>query len=218
MTKEELYAKLCDAVVNMDPDAAGAAAEEVIKAGFPADEAIAQGLSQGMKKMGEMWQRMEIFMPEIMVAVDAYYAGLKVLTPYLPEGGPETIATIVMGTIYGDVHTVGKDVAIPVFRGEGFKVVDLGIDVSPEKYIEAIKEHDADIVGLGTYMSETFLHTKNVVEALKESGLRDKVIVVCGGPAVDDEIAKSLGADGAYNDAWKAIDGMKQLLAKKCSC
>lgn len=217
MSKEELFGRLCDAVVNMDVDTVRETADAVVAAGIPADEAISQGLSQGMKKMGELWQRMEIFMPEIMVAVDAYYEGLRVLTPHLPESGQETIATIVMGTIYGDVHTVGKDVAIPVFRGEGFKVIDLGIDVPTEKYIEAIKEHDADIVGLGTYMSETFLHTKEVVQALKEAGMRDKVIIVCGGPATDDEIAKKMGADGAYNDAWKAVAGMKQFLTKRFS-
>ncbi|ATW27706.1 cobalamin B12-binding domain-containing protein [Candidatus Formimonas warabiya] len=213
--KEELMGKLAEAVVEMDIAAVEAKCHEALEAGIPAFEAITDGLSAGMKKVGELWNNMEIFMPEVMGSVDAYYAGLKILKPEIKQNEKTSyLATVVMGTIWGDIHSVGKDVAIPVFEGENFKVIDLGLDVPVEKYIEAIKEHQADFVGLGTYMSETFLHVKDCVEEFKKAGIRDQVFVICGGPAVDSDFAKEMGADDAWNDAWEAVAGMKKLIAQ----
>jgi 5-methyltetrahydrofolate--homocysteine methyltransferase len=151
-----------------------------------------------------------------MGSVDAYYAGLDLMKKQVTgDQQISYVGTIVMGTIWGDIHSVGKDVAGPVFEGAEFKVIDLGLDVSPERYIEAIKEYKPDIVGLGTYMSETFLHVKDTVDAFVKAGVRDQVYIVCGGPAVDSEVAKKMGADEAYDDAWVAVAGMKELIAKR---
>ena len=208
--------QLKEAVVNQDKTGVRKASEAAAALGVDPAKAITEGLSAGMRKVGELWNEMELFMPEVTAAAEAYYEGLKIFRPLIPTMDPSSyLATIVIGTIWGDVHTVGKDVAIPVFEGEGFRVIDLGIDVPAEKYIQAIEEHDADIVGLGTYMSETFLHTKHLVEELVKRGIRDKVLVVCGGPAADFEVGKEMGADGAWNDAWKAVSAMKEMLKQK---
>lgn len=212
----ELLKQLSEAVVSMDAQGVKAKCEEAIAAGIPAPVAIRDGLSAGMKQVGDLWNRMEIYMPEVMGSVDAYYAGMEILRQHVTDDQEVSyIGTIVMGTIWGDIHSVGKDVAGPVFEGAEFKVIDLGLDVSPDKYIEAIKQHKPDIVGLGTYMSETFLHVKDTVDAFVKAGVRDDVFIVCGGPAVDSEVAKKMGADDAYDDAWVAVDGMKELIAKR---
>lgn len=216
MSKEEILEKLKQAVVNMDPDGAKTAAQEADKAGVEPFEAISKGLSMGVKEIGELWNKMEIFYPEVMAAVDAYYAGLNVLKPKItPKESEKYFATAVFGTIYGDIHSVGKDVVIPVFQGEDFNVIDLGVDVSAEKYVQAIKENGAQMVGLGTYMSETFLHVDQVIKEFEKAGIRDQVLVVCGGPAVDSEVAKRMGADEAYRNAWEAVQDVKRLLKER---
>jgi trimethylamine corrinoid protein len=213
--KEEILTQLAQAVVDMDVEGVEKKCGEALEAGIPAFEAIASGLSSGMRKVGELWNNMEIFMPEVMGSVDAYYAGLKILKPQIQKSEKASyLGTIVMGTIWGDIHSVGKDVAIPVFEGENFNVVDLGLDVPIEKFIEAVNEYRPDFVGLGTYMSETFLHVEDLVNEFKKAGIRDKVRIVCGGPATDSEMAKKMGADDAWNDAWEAVTAMKKMLAE----
>jgi methanogenic corrinoid protein MtbC1 len=213
MSNEAVLTKLVNSVVDMDAAAAKAAANEALESGVPPFEAVSQGLSMGMKRIGEMWNEMEIFLPEVMAAVEAYYAGMDVLRPHLgAREDKDYLATAVFGTIYGDVHTVGKDVVVPVFQGEDFNVIDLGIDVPAEKYIEAVREHNAEILGLGTYMSETFLHAQDVIAEFEKAGIRDQVIILCGGPAADAEIAKQMGADGAFRDAWEAVKWAKEAI------
>lgn len=220
----KLLDKLTQAIVDLDEAAARAAAEEAVKAGINVNEAI-RALAEGIRIIGEKWQRCEVFMPEVLVAADAFYAGMDVLLPKLAERASENVFSgiMVIGTIFGDVHTVGKDVAKAVFAAElNLRVIDLGIEVPSHRFVEAVEEYNADIVGVGTYMSETFFNTPKVIEALKRAGIRDKVIVVCGGPAVDMRTAKKFGADGAWNDAWEAIPEIRRMLdelkKKKGSC
>ncbi|MBS7645176.1 MAG: cobalamin-dependent protein [Candidatus Bathyarchaeia archaeon] len=206
--------KLTQAVVDLDEAAVRMAAEEAVKAGVDSREAV-RALAEGMRIIGEKWQRCEVFMPEVLVAADAFYAGMEVLLPRLADKTGEGVfsGVMVIGTIYGDVHTVGKDVAKAVFAAElNLRVVDLGVEVPSHRFVEAVKEYDADIVGLGTYMSETFFNTPKVIEALERAGLRDRVIVVCGGPAVDMRTAKKFGADGAWSDAWEAVPEIRRML------
>ncbi|MGQ9513454.1 MAG: cobalamin B12-binding domain-containing protein [Thermoproteota archaeon] len=214
MNQEKILTRLKDAVVEMRADEARKAAEEALKEGIDPAEAIVKGLSEGMKVVGERFGRMEIFLSEVLASADAYYAALNVLRPKMSKERAQStfIATLVIGTIFGDIHTVGKDVAIPVFQSAGFNVIDLGIDVPPEKFVEAAIDNNAELVGLGTYMSETFFHVPEVVDAFKRAGIRERVKIICGGPAVDPETARRLGADDASNDAWEAVEKMKKLL------
>jgi methanogenic corrinoid protein MtbC1 len=216
MSQESVYQqKVSDAVLTFQMPDVEAAAKEALAAGLHPFEII-KALSQGMREIGRLWNEMEIFMPEVMAAADAYYAGLNVVKPNIPSGeSDDYVGTILFGTIYGDIHSVGKDVALPVFQAENFNAIDLGVDVSAKRYIEAIKEYKADIVGLGTYMSETFLHVGDVVQELIDAGVRDDVIVICGGPAADSNMARKMGADDAFTDAWVAVERAKELLKEK---
>lgn len=215
--QEDTLSKLTDAVISLDAGAAKNAAEEAIKANLDPADSI-RALAKGMRRIGEKWNKLEVFMPEVLVAADAFYAGMEVIESTLETKKSKQLytGTMIIGTIFGDVHTVGKDVAKAVFAAEiGLEVVDLGVEASSEKYVEAIKEYDANVVGIGTYMSETFYNTPKVVEALKDAGLRDKVVVVCGGPAVNCKKAIEFGADGAWDDAWTAVDEIKRLMKEK---
>jgi trimethylamine corrinoid protein len=212
MAQGEIHGRLARAVVNFQAHEAEEAALEALAEGMAPAEVVA-GLSEGMREVGRLWNQLAIFLPEVVAATDAYYAGLSVARPALPGTHANgTLATAIFGTIYGDIHSIGKDVVVPVFQAENFNVIDLGVDVSPERYVAAVKEFDAQVVGLGTYMSETFLHVDDVVRYFEEVGVRDRVLVVCGGPAVDGEAARRMGADDAFTDAWIAVDRIKDVL------
>jgi len=215
--QEDILLKLTDAIISLDAKAAKNAAEEAVKAHLDLSESI-RALAKGMRVIGEKWNKMEVFLPEVLVAADAFYAGMEVMGPLLEGKKDKNLFTgaMVIGTIYGDVHTVGKDVAKAVFAAEiGLRVIDLGTEVPSDKFVDAAKECDANVVGLGTYMSETFCNAPKVLEALKKAGLRDRVVVVCGGPAVDNRKAIEFGADGAWDDAWVAADEIKKLMIKR---
>lgn len=214
MSHEEILTKLKEAVIGMDADGARIAAEGALRSGLDPADAIVRGLSEGMRTVGDRFGKMEIFLSEVLASADAYYAALEVLKPKLGKERAKRafIATMVIGTIFGDIHTVGKEVAIPVFESAGFNVIDLGIDVPPEGFVEAAIRNGAELVGLGTYMSETFFHVPDVVKAFERAGIREKVKIICGGPAVDPGAARKLGADDASSDAWEAVGKLKRLL------
>ena len=204
---------LSQIVLNMDVAVVGPAVEECLAAGIPASRILADGLSAGMRVVGEKFKSGEIYMPEVLVSCDVYYRGLETLRPHIRDAGAQRKGKLILGTIHGDIHTVGKDVAIPVFQAAGYDVVDLGVDVPDARFLEAIREHHPDIVGFGTYMTSTFMHTSEVVRLIREAGLRAQVKIICGGPAVDSEAAKRMGADAASDAAWEAVAKLDRLMA-----
>jgi methanogenic corrinoid protein MtbC1 len=215
MEKEEILRNLAEAVDNLDEEAGERLAREALDAGISPYQIIADGLSKGMQVVGAKFKAAEVYLPEVLVACDVYYAGLKIVRPHIKPGDRDQfLGTMIIGTIHGDVHTVGKDVAIPVFEAAGFNVIDLGAPVADETFIEAIKEHQPQLVGLGTYMTSTFMHTKETVKKITEAGLRERVKIICGGPSVTPEAARRLGADDASDNAWEAVEKMKTLLAE----
>lgn len=206
----DILKRMADAVIALDQATVEQLSREALAEHTPPYTIIAEGLSRGMKTIGEQFKAGEVFIPEVMVACDCYYAGLKVVKPHIsPRDESYFVGKIVIGTIHGDIHTVGKDVAVPVFEAAGFNVIDLGIAVPDEKFVTAIREHKPDIVGLGTYMTPTFMHTKETVRAIADAGLRGSVKVICGGPSVDGNAARKLGADEASDNAWEAVEIMK---------
>jgi len=211
---EETLGKLKEAIVNMDAEAARTIANETMQKGVPVIEAVKKGLCEAMFMIGEKFQSGEIFMPEMAASAEAFYSAYDVLKPEFVKaiGKDDFLGTMVIGTIAGDIHSVGKDLFIPVAMSGGINSIDLGIDVPPERFVEAVKKHNAEIVGVGTYMSETFFHTPDVVGALKREGLRDKVKIICGGPSVDANQARKFGADDASDDAWEGVEKIKALI------
>jgi len=215
MAEQATLEALAQAVIDLDASRAEWLAKEALDAGISPYRIIAEGLSVGMRIIGEKFKCAEVFIPEVLVACDAYYAGLALVKPHLQASErSQYIAKMVIGTIYGDIHSVGKDVAIPVFEAAGFDVIDLGVAVPDEKFVEAVREHKPQLVGLGTYMTSTFMHTKETVRVLAEAGLRDRVKIICGGPAVDGDTARKMGADDASDNAWDAVERMKRLAAE----
>ncbi len=213
MNDMTILSDLSSAVERLDVKAVAPLIEAGLKAGVRPADLLSKGLSVGMQRVGARFKTGEMYMPEVLVACDVYYAGLAIVKPLLARDGDDhCIGTMILGTIYGDVHTVGKDVAIPVFEAAGLRVVDLGVNVDDEAYVEAIRKHNPQVVGLGTYMTSTFMHTKATVAAIEKAGLRDKVKIICGGPSVDADAARRMGADDASDDAWKGVEKIKRLL------
>ena len=211
----EILKRIADAVIALEQKTVEQLSNEALASHAPGD-IIANGLSLGMKTIGQQFKSGEVFIPEVMVACDCYYAGLKIVKPHIsPRDESYFIGKIVIGTIHGDIHTVGKDVAVPVFEAAGFNVIDLGIAVPDEKFVAAIREHKPDIVGLGTYMTPTFMHTQETVRAIVAAGLRATVKVICGGPSVDGNAARKLGADEASDNAWEAVEIMKRWMDER---
>ena len=206
---------LAYAVENLDLKQVKPLAQQALDQGMRPSEILNQGLSAGMRRVGAKFNSGEMYMPEVLVACDVYFAGLEVVRPLLAGDAAHVLGTMVLGNIHGDVHTVGKNVAIPVFEASGLRVIDLGESQSDADFVKAIAEHKPDVVGLGTYMTSTFMHTRATVEAIKQAGLRDQVKIICGGPAVSEEAALAMGADGASDDAWKAVEKIKRLLGVK---
>jgi 5-methyltetrahydrofolate--homocysteine methyltransferase len=208
-----LLDRLAGLVVTMNVDGTTAVVEECLRNGIAPSRILAEGLSAGMREVGQKFKSGELYMPEVLVSCDVYYRGLDVLRPHLKKDEPSgTRGKMIIGTIHGDIHTVGKDVAGPVFHAAGYEVIDLGVDVSDEGIVEAIKEHAPQLVGLGTYMTSTFMHTAETVRKISEAGLRSRVKIICGGPAVDPGAARRMGADDASDDAWEAVEKMNLLV------
>ncbi len=217
MTPEQqtLLNQIAEAVIHLNQDKVKTLTQQAISL-IPPQTIISEGLSRGMQTVGEQFKNGEIFIPEVMVACDCYYAGLNLVKPLLKDRPRETIlGRIVIGTIHGDIHTVGKDVAVPVFEAAGFDVIDLGVAVPDEAFVEAVQKYQPDIVGLGTYMTATFMHTRETVEKLRQAALRERVKVICGGPSVTGEAARRLGADDASNNAWEAVEIMRRWMEQK---
>lgn len=213
MSEVDMLSQLSAAVQNLDLKGVVPLTQAALKEGLAPSKVLTQGLSMGMREVGKQFNTGDMFMPEVLVACDVYFAGLEIVRPLLAAGAEHhSLGTVMMGNIYGDVHTVGKQVAMPVFEASGFKVIDLGEDLNDEAFVEGIRKYKPQIVGFGTYMTSTFMHTKQAVEAITKAGLRDQVKIICGGPAVDAEAAKRMGADDASDDAWKGVEKMKRLL------
>ena len=184
-------------------------------------EALVQGISPavilsdalvaGMDVVGEKFRRDELFMPEVLIAAKAMQAAMAVLRPRLIETGAETAGTIVIGTIQGDLHDIGKNLVGMFFEGAGYQVIDLGVDVAPGRFVEAVRTHKPDIVGLSALLTTTMSRMREVIESLVEAGLRGRVKVMVGGAPVTEKFARDIGAVGYSPDAASAVEKARTL-------
>ena len=215
VNKEEMLSRIRDAIVNLDIDNIGRLCEEAVKAGVPAYEVVMDGMAKGMEIVGEKYECNEYFLAELIMAGETMKEGMKVLEPYLKAGELKKIGKVVIGTVRGDLHDIGKNIVATLLSAAGFEVVDLGVDVSPEKFVEAVKENNPDIVGMSALLTTTMVEMEEVIKALKESGLRDKVKVIIGGAPITEEFAKKIGADAAAKDAVEGVNICKSWVAGK---
>ena len=187
---------------------------KALEDGMPASEILNDGLLAGMDIIGDKFKNNEIYVPEVLIAARAMNAGTEILKPALAESGQESIGKAVIGTVKGDLHDIGKNLVRMMIEGKGIDVVDLGVDVSAEKFVEAAKAENAQIVCCSALLTTTMGEMKNVVEAFKREGLRDSVTIMIGGAPVTDSFCQSIGADIYTPDASAAADAAKAVLLK----
>jgi 5-methyltetrahydrofolate--homocysteine methyltransferase len=171
-----------------------------------------EGLIAGMTVVGEKMRGGEMYLPEVLQAASAMHASLNILKPHLIKAGAKPVSKILMGTVKGDMHDIGKNLVGIMLQGAGFEIVDLGLNVPPQKFIEAINAHGPSIVGMSAMLTTTMLNMKTTIEAIAAAGLRTKVKVIVGGAPVSQKFADEIGADGYARDAVLAVDKVKQLL------
>jgi len=206
VSREEILGRIRDAIVNLDIDNIGRLCLEAIEAGIPAYDIVMLGMSKGMEIVGEKYERNEYFLAELIMAGEVMKEGMKVLEPYLRGSEMRKIGKVVIGTVRGDLHDIGKNIVATLLSAAGFEVIDLGVDVSPEKFVEAVKEHNPDIIGMSALLTTTMIEMENVIKALKEAGLRDRVKVIIGGAPITREFAEKIGADAAARDAVEGVN------------
>ena len=213
MTENEFQA-MRQAVVDGDADAAEAAAKASIAAGIPPLVAIDEGFMPGMKEVGAGFAAGDLFLPDMMLAARAMQRALAVLEPELKAASVErTVAgRVVIGTVAGDIHEIGKNLVGMLLSTSGFEVHDLGVNVAPERFVEAAREQRADIVGLSALLTTTMTGQRAVIAALEAAGLRPPVKVMVGGAPVTGTWAKEIGADGYSEDAMGAVELAKRLM------
>jgi len=215
MTRDELLGELYDkTLVGNGPDVL-ALPREGLAAGLGPEILLYEALIPALEEVGARFERGDFFVPEMLIAGKAMAGALEILRPLLAETGAEAIGTVVMGTVKGDVHDIGKNLVNIMFEGAGFQVIDLGVQVSPEKFVDAVRTHKPDIVGFSAFLTTTMPMFKANINALAKAGLRDQVIVMVGGAPVTQEYADVVGADGYASDASAAVVRAKELLQRR---
>ena len=202
--------KIKNSVIGGEVDEVRDMVKRAIDEGQEAKRILNEALLPGMSIVGDKFEEGEFFLPEMLIAAMAMKKGLEVLSPVLTQSDMKAAGTVVMGTAKGDIHDVGKSIVGVMLKGAGFMVTDIGVDVDPDKFVEAAKENNADIIGVSALLTTTIMGMKDVIKAMKEAGLKAKVMV--GGASVTQEFADEIGADGYAPDAPSAVKRVKELV------
>jgi 5-methyltetrahydrofolate--homocysteine methyltransferase len=208
----EILGRIADALRQGDERQVGALTTEALAKGLAAGEILDRGLVAGMNVVGEEFRKREIFLPDVLLAARAMYAGLSVLKPHLASEGVPSRGKIVLGTVKGDLHDIGKNLVGILLKGAGFEVIDLGHDVAPEAFVEAAVREGAPLIGMSALLTTTMTRMRDVVALVEERGLRGKVRTIVGGAPVNADFAREIGADGYACDAADAVDRVRALL------
>ena len=203
------------ALIEGEDDEVDRLTKQALDEGVEALEIMDDGLIAGMGIVGIKFREAMIFVPEVLACARAMKAGMKYIEPILSESGVKPIAKVLMGTVKGDLHDIGKNLCIMMLRGSGFEVVDLGVDTSDDEFIDAIEEHQATILGMSALLTTTMPNMGKTIEALIDADVRDDVMVMVGGAPVTQEFADDMGADGYGKDALSCVSLAKKLAAEK---
>ncbi len=211
-----------DLVAQMHDDLYDGLAEEITEGtnlllarGWSADRTLNEALVEGMRIVGIDFRDGILFVPEVLLAANAMKAGMEILRPLLAETGAEPIGKVVIGTVKGDIHDIGKNLVAMMLEGAGFEVVDIGINTDVDEYIAALEEHQPDILGMSALLTTTMPYMKVVIDTLQERGLRDDYIVLVGGAPLNEEFGEAVGADGYCRDAAVAAEMAKTKVAER---
>jgi 5-methyltetrahydrofolate--homocysteine methyltransferase len=201
--------KIQEATMAGKADDAVTYVREAIEQGLPPESIIQDGFIVAMSEVGEKFKNGEVFVPEMLVAARAMQFGINEMKPLMAGGDRKYLARMVIGTVKGDLHDVGKNLVSMMLEGNGAEVIDLGVDVSIERFVEAVKEHKPQFLGLSSLLTTTMPMLGEVIKALEEAGIRDSVKVLVGGAPVSEQYAQKIGADGYGKDAIRTVDIVK---------
>ena len=207
-----LFEQIADEVQKGHSDSVAELVKEALSQDIPAEEIMNKSLVSGMEIVSEKFKNNEIFIPEVLISARAMNTGLAILKPLLVESNIQPKGKVVIGTVKGDLHDIGKNIVAMLLQGAGFAVIDLGADVPKEKFLEFVKREKADILGMSALLTTTMLYMKEMIEALKNEGIRQDVKVIIGGAPVTESYAAQIEADGYAPDAASAVDLSKRLL------
>jgi len=213
--KEAILGRVSDSIVNLDIDGIKKACKEAIDAGILASDVVTNGMAKGMDIVGQKYEKNEYFLAELIMAGETMKEGMTVLEPYLKGAEIKRLGKVVIGTVRGDLHDIGKNVVLTLLNAAGFEVIDLGVDVPSVKFVEAVKDSKPDIVGMSALLTTTMVEMEATIKALKKAKLRDRVKVIIGGAPITQEYAKKIGADKAARDAVEGVNICKSWMAKK---
>ncbi len=194
-----------------EDEAVAGLVQQALDQGMAPNEVLQGGLIAGMDEVGKDFKAGDLFVPEVLIAARAMHAGMSVLRPLLAESEVPSVGRYLIGTVKGDLHDIGKNLVKMMLEGAGFETIDLGTDVEPQAFVDAVRQHQPWLVGMSALLTTTMVQMKSTVEALEEAGLRDSVKIMVGGAPVTDAFAKQIGADAYAPDAASAVDVARQL-------
>ena len=209
---DRLFERIATAILEGDEEKAPKLVERALKKDLSAKDILENGLLVGMNQVGVLFKAGDMFVPEVLMSAEAMQGGMNLLRPRLVSEGVQLIGKILLGTVKGDLHDIGKNLVQMMCEGAGFEVINLGFNVEPEKFIAAIKEHQPQIVGMSAMLTTTMRAMGHTIKAIEEAGLRDKVKIMVGGAPVDAAFAERIGADGYGSNAPAGADLAKQFV------
>jgi 5-methyltetrahydrofolate--homocysteine methyltransferase len=213
--KEEILDELQKIVIDGDYDIVHEACQKALDAGFSASEILNSGLIKGLNLVGKKYEEKEFFLPDLILSGETMKEGLKLLEPLIEVDESSYAPNIIIGTVKDDIHDLGKLVLSIVFKAAGFNVIDLGVDVPTETFIQRAKETNAEIIGASCFMASTLKYLNEISQLLVENGIRKRIIFLIGGPPVSKKIVEVVGADGYAKDAFEAVKLVEQFLRSK---
>ena len=188
--------------------------KQALGQGTNPQDIIGQGLIAGMDEVGVRFKNGDIYIPEVLVSAKTMHIGMEILRPLLSKGEARSMGTVILGTVKGDLHDIGKNLVGIMLEGAGFEVIDLGVDQSPEKFVEAARKKEAQVIALSALLTTTMGEMAKVITALKTAGLREQVIVMVGGAPLNEKFASTIGADGYAPDAGSAVEKLKKMIQR----
>jgi len=205
--------RIAESIYSGDVEAVGELVQDLLDGGMAPGEVLSDALLVGMDKVGRDFKAGDLFVPEVLFAARAMQAGMDVLRPLLADSEIASSGKYIVGTVQGDLHDIGKNLVRMMLEGGGFEAIDLGVDVSPSAFVDAVREHKPDLVGISALLTTTMAQMKVTIEALEEAGLRDSVKIMVGGAPVTAAFAEQIGADAYAPDAASAVDIARELQA-----
>jgi 5-methyltetrahydrofolate--homocysteine methyltransferase len=208
------YDALTKAVIEGDKNVVESEVNKALGEGAEARSILTEGLIGGMSVVGERFRAGDMFLPEVLMSASAMHKGLDIVKPLLAKSGQRAVGRVVIGTVAGDIHDIGKRIVGFLLEGHGFEVIDLGVNVPNESLVQAVEEYNPDILGMSALLTTTMPNMGVVIDLLKEKGIRDNVRIIVGGASVNQEFADSIGADGYAPEAGSAMEWVKKTIAK----